>query len=122
MVTKDKLKEVILSNQEFILNQVGTIIKREDIHLPERLNKVIVLYGVRRSGKTFGLYGLFRKFKDRGLYIDFETLKGNLFRTQSSSHKRMRNPAKIYFMDVSLTRRVSKEAFNRETHLYSIRI
>lgn len=72
MITKDKLKEIILSNREFILNQVGTIIKRENIRLPKRLNKVAVLYGVRRSGKTFILYDFFRKFKDEALYIDFE--------------------------------------------------
>lgn len=72
MIAKDKLKEIILSNQEFILNQVGTILKREGIHLPERLNKVIILYGVRRSGKTFVLYDLFRNFKNEALYIDFE--------------------------------------------------
>lgn len=72
MITKDKLKEIILSNQEFILKQVGTIIKREDIHLPTKLRKVVIFYGVRRSGKTFILYDLFRDFKDEALYIDFE--------------------------------------------------
>lgn len=72
MFPKERLKEIIVGNGEFILNYVGTIIKREGLYLPEGLNKVIVLYGVRRSGKTFILYDLFRAFKDSALYIDFE--------------------------------------------------
>ncbi|MEW6482632.1 MAG: ATP-binding protein [bacterium] len=72
MFSKERLKEIIVGNREFILNYVGRIIKREGLYLPKRLNKVIVLYGVRRSGKTFILYALFRTFKDSALYIDFE--------------------------------------------------
>jgi len=72
MVGKEKLKEVVLSNQEFISNQVRDMIKRENIRLPEKLNKVIILYGVRRSGKTFVLFDLFKRYKDTSLYIDFE--------------------------------------------------
>ena len=72
MIGKEKLKEIILSNKEFILNQVEAIIKREGFRLPEAVEKVIVLYGVRRSGKTFILYDLFRNFREESLYIDFE--------------------------------------------------
>jgi len=53
MVGKEKLKEIVLSNQDFISNQINDIVKRENIRLPERLNKVVILYGARRSGKTF---------------------------------------------------------------------
>ncbi|MDH7514158.1 MAG: AAA family ATPase [Clostridiales bacterium] len=71
-VSKDRLKEIILANREFILNQIGKIIKRERVYFPDKLNKVGVLYGVRRSGKTFVLYDLFKESKDESLYIDFE--------------------------------------------------
>jgi len=72
MVSKERLKEIILDNRKFILNQIGKIIKRERIYFPDKLNKVGVLYGVRRSGKTFILYDLFKEAKDESLYIDFE--------------------------------------------------
>ncbi|MDI6736277.1 MAG: ATP-binding protein [bacterium] len=72
MISKEKLKEIIVSNHQFILNQVKTIIKREDIRFPEESKKIIVLYGVRRSGKTFLLYELLKNYKDKSLYIDFE--------------------------------------------------
>jgi len=72
MIGKERLKEIILSNREFILNQIGRIIKRENIILPEKLNKVVILYGVRRSGKTFVLFDLFKKYRNESLYIDFE--------------------------------------------------
>src|SRR3989338_10135329 len=72
MIGKEKLKEIILSNKEFILNQVEAIIKREGFRLPGAVEKVMVLYGVRRSGKTFILYDLFRNFREESLYIDFE--------------------------------------------------
>ena len=72
MTSKEKLKEVILSNQEFIFNRVNDIVKRENVHFPGRLNKVVMLYGVRRSGKSFVLFDLFKRYKDTSLYIDFE--------------------------------------------------
>lgn len=72
MISREKLKEIILSNQEFILTQVKKIVKRENILLPERLNKVVIFYGVRRSGKTFVLFDLFKKYRNESLYIDFE--------------------------------------------------
>lgn len=35
--------------------------------MPERLNKVVILYGVRRSGKTFVFWGgFFRKYGELG--------------------------------------------------------
>ena len=72
MISKEKLKEVVLSNQEFISNQVRNMVKRENIRLPEELNKVVMLYGARRSGKTFVLFDLFKRYEDTSLYIDFE--------------------------------------------------
>lgn len=72
MVSKERLKEIILNNREFILNQIGEIVKRESIRFPEKLKKVVVLYGVRRSGKTFVLYDLFKSLPNESLYIDFE--------------------------------------------------
>lgn len=72
MVSKDILKEIIVGNEDFILKQVKGIVKREGIFIPETLNKTVVLYGVRRSGKTFILFDLFNKNKGCSLYIDFE--------------------------------------------------
>ena len=72
MVNKSRLKEIILSNEEFILTKIKKIVKREIIYLPEELNKVVVFYGVRRSGKTFILFDLFRKISECSVYIDFE--------------------------------------------------
>jgi predicted AAA+ superfamily ATPase len=72
MISKETLKEIIVSNQEFILKQVTKTVERERISFPEPLKKTVVLYGVRRSGKTFILFDVFKKFSDRSLYIDFE--------------------------------------------------
>ncbi len=72
MVSKELLKGIIVSNEEYILNKITGIVPRIDIHIPDKLNKVVVFYGVRRSGKTFILYNLFRKYKDNALYVDFE--------------------------------------------------
>ncbi|MEW6326296.1 MAG: ATP-binding protein [Thermodesulfobacteriota bacterium] len=69
---KSILKEIIASNEEFILKQVKGPVQREGITFPGKLNKVVVFYGVRRSGKTFILFDLFQKNKERSLYIDFE--------------------------------------------------
>lgn len=71
MVSKERLKELILSNRDFILNRIGKIIPRE-IVFSKKINKVVILYGVRRSGKTFILFDLFKRHKDDSLYIDFE--------------------------------------------------
>lgn len=50
MISKELLKEIIISNGEFITHQVKKIIKREGISFPDILNKVVILYGVRRKG------------------------------------------------------------------------
>lgn len=72
MVSKDILKEVILSNEDFILRQVEKPVEREGVHFPGKLKKVRVIYGVRRSGKTFILFNIFKRHKECSLYIDFE--------------------------------------------------
>jgi uncharacterized protein len=72
MISKELLKQIIVSNEDFILKQVKHIIGRERVFLPESLNKAVIFYGVRRSGKTFLLYDLFKKKQGRSLYIDFE--------------------------------------------------
>jgi len=82
MIAKSRLKEIILSNEEFILTQIKRIVKREGIHLPQSLNKVVVFYGVRRSGKTFILFDLFKKMSERSLYIDFEDERLTGFQTE----------------------------------------
>lgn len=81
MVTKGLLKQIILSNRQFILNEVENIIRRDCIYLPAKLNKVGVFYGVRRSGKTFILYDLFKNFKENALYLDFEDERLEDFRS-----------------------------------------
>lgn len=82
MFSKESLKEIIIGNREFILNQVRDIVRRESINFPQGLKKVFVLYGVRRSGKTFVLYDLFRNHKDETLYIDFEDERLSDFRLE----------------------------------------
>lgn len=72
MPGKQTLKEIIVSNQEFIMKQVGKTVDREGISFPTALKKTVVFYGVRRSGKTFILFDIFKKCRDRSLYIDFE--------------------------------------------------
>ncbi|MCD6427768.1 MAG: ATP-binding protein, partial [Caldisericaceae bacterium] len=48
------------------------IVNREGIRFPTKLNKVVIFYGVRRSGKTFILYDLFKKHEETSVYLDFE--------------------------------------------------
>ncbi|MEF3280552.1 MAG: ATP-binding protein [Elusimicrobiota bacterium] len=72
MISKQILKEIIISNEEFILNRITNVIPRKGLFFPETLKKVVILYGIRRSGKTYILYDLFKKHKDTALYIDFE--------------------------------------------------
>lgn len=72
MMNKEILKEIIVANETFINNEVGTILERESIFSLPKLNKVSVFYGVRRSGKTFVLFDIFKRHKDFALYIDFE--------------------------------------------------
>ncbi len=72
MITKSILKEIIVINEEFIDRNITSIVPRVYIPPPESLNKVVIFYGVRRSGKTFILYDFFKRYRDRSLYIDFE--------------------------------------------------
>ncbi|MEO0215809.1 MAG: ATP-binding protein, partial [candidate division WOR-3 bacterium] len=72
MISKETIKEIIKSNEQFINNQISKILPRQGLPITTRLKKVNVIYGVRRSGKTFVLYELFKQNKGRALYIDFE--------------------------------------------------
>lgn len=71
MIYKEKLKEVLVSNAEDI-SRIESIAPRENFELPSPLHKVVDIYGVRRSGKTYCLYDIFRKRKDQSFYLDFE--------------------------------------------------
>lgn len=72
MITNTLLKEILISNDKFILTATGEIVKRTAENFPDKLDKAFVVYGVRRSGKTYILYDLYKKCADRALYIDFE--------------------------------------------------
>jgi len=72
MLGSEILKEIIVSNENFITKDIKTIVERENIFLPAKLNKVIVFYGVRRSGKSYVLFDFFKKHKNSALYVDFE--------------------------------------------------
>jgi len=72
MVSKEVIKDIIKSNEDFINNTVGDILPRHEVTFPAKLKKVKIVYGPRRSGKTFLLYGLFKRNKENALYIDFE--------------------------------------------------
>ena len=72
MVSKSILKEIILTNQDFIARKTKKIFKRTIGGLPKNINKVVILYGVRRSGKTYILFDFFKQHKNKSLYIDFE--------------------------------------------------
>jgi hypothetical protein len=71
MISKNIIKELILSNRTFILESVPEIIPRAaaDVTAP---GKTVILYGIRRSGKTFILYDIFRRNRETALYLDFE--------------------------------------------------
>ena len=71
MISKNIIKELILSNRTFILESVPEIIPRAaaDVTAP---GKTVILYGIRRSGKTFILYDIFRGNRETALYLDFE--------------------------------------------------
>ncbi|MEA2081152.1 MAG: AAA family ATPase, partial [Elusimicrobiota bacterium] len=82
MINREALKEIILDNRSFIEREIISSVERDDIKLPRSLNKVVIFYGVRRSGKTFLLYDLFRKHIDSSLYIDFEDERLKDFRSE----------------------------------------
>ncbi len=70
-MNKEQLKEVIISNENYI-RSIRYIVNREGICFPDKSNKVVIFYGVRRSGKTFILYDLFKKHEEVSVYLDFE--------------------------------------------------
>ena len=73
MISKEVIKDIITENHNYIMTDVGTIISRQGINEPgHSIKKAKILYGTRRSGKTFILYDVYRKHKGSALYIDFE--------------------------------------------------
>lgn len=72
MISKEALKEIITLNEEFILHKLPEIIPRKGLRFPGEVNKAVIFYGMRRSGKSCILFDLFRKHKENALYIDFE--------------------------------------------------
>jgi predicted AAA+ superfamily ATPase len=73
MVSKEIIKDIITENDGYISSEVGLVIARHGIFEPGHgIKKAKILYGTRRSGKTFILYDVYRKNKGRALYIDFE--------------------------------------------------
>lgn len=68
----ETLKEVIFENEEYIRKNIKNIVERDNIFLPKSFEKVVILYGVRRSGKTFVLFDQFLKNLNRAIYVDFE--------------------------------------------------
>ncbi len=75
----EEFKEIILSNEKLILDEINEIILRENLSFPEEVRRVCALYGVRRSGKSYILFDLFRKYRENALYIDFEDERLNGF-------------------------------------------
>ncbi len=65
MDIKEIVKEIIKENQETIYPD---IIKR-NIEIPLNSNKVIVITGPRRSGKTYLLYSLIIKLKNQNVSL-----------------------------------------------------
>lgn len=56
MISKHILKEIITTNEEFILRHTGNIVGREGVLFPETVRKVVVFYGVSiptHSGHPF---------------------------------------------------------------------
>ena len=71
-INKETLKQIIIENREFITGIPQPIIEREYFQLPETIKKVVILYGSRRSGKTYLLYHMVKQNPDSSMYIDFE--------------------------------------------------
>ena len=71
MISKNIIKEILLSNRSFILESVPGIVPRSAANVTAP-GKTVILYGIRRSGKTFILYDIFRKNAASALYLDFE--------------------------------------------------
>jgi len=71
MISKNFIKEIILSNRTFILESVSGIVPRAAAEVVAP-GKTVIMHGIRRSGKTFILYEIFRRNSDAALYLDFE--------------------------------------------------
>jgi len=71
MISKNIIKEIILSNRAFILESVSGIVPRAAAEVAAP-GKTVIMHGIRRSGKTFILYDIFRRNRDAALYLDFE--------------------------------------------------
>jgi predicted AAA+ superfamily ATPase len=72
MFSTTLLKEIIVTNRQFIADRAPSIVPRGGITIPSGLAKTVVLYGVRRSGKTFILFDICAHKGDSALYLDFE--------------------------------------------------
>lgn len=72
-MNKEVIKDIVVENESFITKQIEQISDRECISLPSfNINKVVLFYGVRRSGKSFLLFNIFKQHPDISMYIDFE--------------------------------------------------
>jgi predicted AAA+ superfamily ATPase len=71
MISKNLIKEIILSNRAFILESVFRIVPRAAAAVTAP-GKTVIMHGIRRSGKTFILYEIFRRNSDAAFYLDFE--------------------------------------------------
>jgi len=80
-MNKEILKEIIISNKEFI-NSIPDIVERNIMKFDNNLKKVIILYGARRTGKSYILYNILNKNFDRCLYVDFEDERLTDFKTE----------------------------------------
>lgn len=78
---KQKLKEIILENQDF---KVGQIIERINLNISLNTGIIVSIIGARRSGKTYLLYYLIEELKRQGVlpeqivFINFEDERLNL--------------------------------------------
>src|SRR3990172_2554175 len=72
MISRELLKEVIVTNLAYILEKVRPVVPRERITWPRTQGKVVIFHGVRRSGKTFLLYEALKRLPEQSIYLDFE--------------------------------------------------
>ncbi len=71
-MNKEVLKKIITSNNKFVRSEIQ-LNKRHILDTLPEMKKVVILYGVRRSGKTFILFEEMLKHPEKySLYIDFE--------------------------------------------------
>lgn len=73
MINKELIKEIIIENENFIMQQIKNVYDRESVLLPSLdVKKACLFYGVRRSGKSFLLFYIFKQNPKKSIYIDFE--------------------------------------------------